>query len=91
MQVVYGVHALSLQNNDPQLGWLFTASTIGSLMASITLLGLFGHLFELIVLVVAPNLWVALVVIALWQFNYTLIIVIGITVRQLVTPDELLS
>lgn len=103
--VVFGVRGLGLADTDPQLGWLFTASAVGALLASlslpyltkrfdvqhITLWGLFANLLMLLLLVMAPTLAIALVLYLLWTFCNTLIVINGISLRQMVTPEPLLS
>lgn len=103
--VVFGVRALGLADTDPRLGWLFTASAIGALLASlslpyltkrfavqrITLWGLFANLLSLLFLIAAPTLPVALGIYLLWTFCNTLIVINGISLRQMVTPEPLLS
>lgn len=103
--VVFGVRALGLADTDPRLGWLFTASAVGALLASlslpyltkrfavqrITLWGLFANLLSLLLLIAAPTLTVALAIYLLWTFCNTLIVINGISLRQMVTPEPLLS
>ena len=103
--VVFGVRGLGLTDSDPRLGWLFSASAIGALLASlalpaltkrfavqqITLWGLFANVITLLLLIVAPNLTAALVGYLVWTFCNTLIVINGISLRQMVTPEPLLS
>lgn len=103
--VVYGVRAQKLTSTDARLGWLFTAGAIGAFAASlllpllsksmpiarITLIGLSANILILIALVLAPGLWYAMIFYLLWEAFYTLIVLNGFTLRQLVTPANLLS
>ncbi len=103
--VVFGVRALGLSSKDPRLGWLFTAGACGALLASlllppltrrfaverITLAGLFANLVSLLALITAPTLSTALVLYVVWEFFHSLIIINGISLRQMVTPEALLS
>jgi MFS family permease len=103
--VVYGVRALGLAVDDARIGWLFTASAVGALGASlalpwlkrrypvgrITLFGLFANLALLIGLALAPSLVFGLALVLLWDATHTLIIINGIALRQQVTPDRLQS
>jgi MFS family permease len=103
--VVYGVQALGLSQDDARIGWLFTASAVGALGASlllprltkrfpvgrITLIGLFANLALLIGVALAPSLLVGLALVLFWDASHTLIIINGIALRQMVTPDHLQS
>ena len=103
--VVYAVRALRLPQNDARIGLLYTAGAIGALLASlwlpqlvrrfavgrITLVGIFANLVSLIGVILAPNIWVGLIVYALWSFCYSLVVINGISLRQMVTPEHLLS
>lgn len=103
--VVYAVRALRLPQNDARIGLLYTAGAIGALLASlwlpqlvrrfavgrITLVGIFANLASLIGVILAPNIWVGLIVYALWSFCYSLVVINGISLRQMVTPEHLLS
>ncbi len=101
--VVYAVRALGLADDDARVGWFFTANAIGALGGSallgritkklpvgrITLLGMACNLVSLIAFALAPNLWTALALLALWQASYYIIIVNGISVRQIVAPAHM--
>jgi MFS family permease len=103
--VVFGVRGLGLTDSDPRLGWLFSASAIGALLASlalpaltkrfavqqITLWGLFANVISLLLFIAAPNLPAALVGYLVWTLCNTLIVINGISLRQMVTPEPLLS
>lgn len=103
--VVYGVRALGLAKTDARIGLLFTAGALGFLLASlllphlvkrmsvgrVTLLSLSLTPFPLIGMVLFPHILVGLVLYGLWSACYMLTIINGISLRQMVTPDHLLS
>jgi hypothetical protein len=101
--VVYAVEGLGLAADDGRIGLLFTAAAVGSLAAALALprlsrrfpgptLSLAGlQLDVLLVLAVAlaPTLPVALALLAAQSAAHVLVVLNGITLRQLATPDEL--
>ena len=101
--VVYAVRALGLANTDARVGWLYTTMAVGALAGSlvlgritkhvpvgrITLWALLCSLVSLMAYAIAPNLWVALGCIAVWECAYYIIIVNGISIRQIVAPAHL--
>jgi len=103
--VVYGVRALGLSQGDARLGLLFTASALGALLASlllprlnrryppglITLAGLMLDLVCLLGLALAPTFATGLAALFLWDACTTLVVINGITLRQVVTPEHLQS
>jgi MFS family permease len=103
--VVYGVRVLGLAKNDTRIGLLFTASALGSLLASlllprlvkrfsvgrITLITLGLTPLLLFGVANAPNLLIGLLLLGLWDVCYTLTVINGISLRQMVTPDHLQS
>ena len=103
--IVYAVRALGLSSADGRLGLLFAAGALGSLLASlllpqitkhvpvgwITLGAMMLNLLCLLGLVMISSLSVALVVYTCWELCYTLTTTNGITLRQLVTPEHMLS
>jgi len=103
--VVYGVRALGLNTHDARLGLLFTASALGALLATlllprlnrryapgpITLAGLILDLLCLLGLALAPTFATGLVALFLWEACTTLVVINGITLRQVVTPERLQS
>jgi MFS family permease len=105
MIVVFGVRALQLSSTDARLGWLFTAGAIGALLASIlspqlskhiaveriTLFGLLTNSLAVLALVLAPNLWIGLLCYLIFQLCSTIVILNGVSLRQIVTPEHLLS
>jgi hypothetical protein len=103
--VVYGVRGLGLQKNDARIGLLFTAGALGSLLASLSLPLLVkrvpvGHI-TLMSLCLTPLFVIgmaltshfgwALVLYGAWDACYSLTIINGIMLRQMVTPDHLQS
>jgi MFS family permease len=103
--VVYAVRALGLGEQDGRIGALFSAGAVGALGATlllpflvrrvpvgrITLVGLIVHPLIVVGVALAPSFPVALVAYLLWYGCFQLIIVNGISVRQMVTPDRLQS
>jgi MFS family permease len=103
--LVYAVRGLGIAEDDSRIGLLFSATAIGGLLASmllprltknypvgrITLLGMFGSLLLLIGVALAPNVAFAIDLLLAWQMCYTLVIINGISIRQMVTPDHLQS
>ncbi|MCP9487663.1 MAG: MFS transporter [Gaiellaceae bacterium MAG52_C11] len=103
LTVVYAVEALALPQDDGRIGLLFSAGAAGSLAASlllprltrrlpaarITLIGLPFDFVLILAVAAAPGLLVALALLFLWNAVHLLIILNGIALRQLVTPDRL--
>ena len=101
--VVTGVRRLGLSDHDPRLGLLYTAASLGSLLAglaiarlqrrlalgAITLAGLGLNLVLLVALARTTAFVVALVILAGWQATNTLVSLNGIIARQAVTPAHL--
>ncbi len=103
--VVYGVQALGLSSRDARLGLLFSAGAVGSFIASLllprlarqyppgwlTLAGLSLSMLALIGLTITSAYWEGMALLVIWEGSYTLTIIIGISLRQMVTPDALQS
>lgn len=103
--VIYGVQALQLPKEDVRLGILFSAGAVGGLIASlilprltkrfpvgyITLLAMIFNPLLIVGLTLSLNFFAALPVYMLWNAVYFLVIINGITLRQLVTPDSLMG
>jgi MFS family permease len=101
--VVYGVRALELGEGGAGIGLLYSAGAAGSLLATlalpwlvrhvpvgrITLWGLVANPLLVVALALAPGLTVALPFYLLWFGCHMLVIVNGISLRQMVTPDHL--
>ncbi len=101
--VVYGVQALGLPRGDSRIGVLYAVVGIGSLLATvglpvlaartraglITVLGLVGTLIGVAGLVAAPTFAVGIVFLLVWDAAHVLVVLNGITIRQMVTPDRL--
>ncbi len=105
LAVVYAITTFGLAENDGRLGLLYTAGAAGTLTITlllprllrrvpvgwITLAGLSATPLMVAGLVLAPNLVVGCVFYLLWSMYFVLVVQNGITYRQTVTPDELLS
>lgn len=103
--VVYTVQGLGIPTTDGRIGLLFTAGGVGALLASlllpkvtrrvpvgwITLIAMGLNLFCLLGLVVVPFFALAFVLFAFWEMSYVFVTTNGIALRQLVTPEHLLS
>lgn len=103
--VVYGVEGLGLAKDDGRIGLLYTSGALGALLSSlllprlvrrfsvshITLWGLVGTLAMTIGLAVTPVFNIGLGLRLLWSACYTLVVINGISIRQMVTPDHLQS
>ncbi len=103
--VVYAIRALELPEQDSRIGVLFTTGALGSLAASlllprinkrfqagtITLVGLMLNPLFMAGVALAPSFVVGAVLYLCWNAIYTLIIINGISLRQMVTPDHLQS
>lgn len=103
--VVYAVRAMQIPQTDARIGFFYTASAGGALLSSlllpwlvkrfavghITLAASFADLAMLIGLVLAPTWWLGLACYLAWSFCHTLIVINGISLRQMVTPEALLS
>jgi MFS family permease len=103
--IVFGVRSLQLPAHDSRLGLFFTAEAIGALVASlllphlvkrmpvglITLVGLLVTPLLIAALAVAPLFSVGLIAYGAWSACYSLIIINGISLRQIVTPEGLQS
>jgi MFS family permease len=103
--VVYAVRALSLAPTDSLVGVLFVAGALGALFASlllpllvrhvpaprITLFSLSFTALPLLGLVWTEHLVLGMIFYCLWNACYSLTIINGISLRQLVTPAHLQS
>lgn len=103
--VVYGVEALGLPDDDAGLGLLFGVGGAGALVATlslpwlsrrfgvarVTLTGLTATLGLTVAIALAPSFAVALVLLGAWGGTSLLVMVNGISLRQMVTPDALQS
>lgn len=101
--VVYAFRVFDVPENDPRIGVLFSALAAGSFAAvvvmprisharsprHVTMIGLSAGVGVLALLVNVQRWWPAVIAIALWGLTSTIVIVNGLTVRQLVTPDQL--
>jgi Transmembrane secretion effector len=103
--VIYGVQNLQLPKDDVRLGILYSAGAVGGLLASlvlprlskrfpvgyITLLSTIFNPLLIFGLATAFNFYVALIYYMFWNAAYFLVIINGVTLRQLVTPDHLMG
>lgn len=103
--VVVGVEQLGLASDSPRLGWLFAAGAVGTFFASLALprlqrlvgVGLLttsGYalaLVSVLTLSLTSTLLVALPLLLVLNLAMTALIVNGIVVRQVVTPEHLQS
>ena len=103
--VIYAVRGLGLSEHDGRIGLLYTAGAVGSLVitpaipwlakrvpvGAITLVGLTASPILIVALVLAPNFAAGCVIYALWAMAYATVIQNGISFRQMVTPESLLS
>lgn len=101
--VVYADRALGVPPDDGRIGWLFTAAGVGALLASVamprlqrdvpvgwlTIAGFVLQAAAVVVLVTVERLAVAFVGLVVFQAATSIVIINGITVRQVLTPDEL--
>ncbi|MFI6094480.1 MFS transporter [Lentzea sp. NPDC051213] len=101
--VVYAFRVFAVPQNDARIGVLFSALAVGSFAAAVvmprisdvcsprlvTTIGLSAGVGVMGVLIGVHQWWTAVISTALWGLTSTIVIVNGITVRQLVTPDRL--
>lgn len=102
MLVVFASRALGLATDDYRMAWIMTASGAGALLGALaarrlktappvrTAQWLIGaDLILLLAYAAAPNWAVALAALLCWNTVHTCFMVVGISVRQLVTPLSL--
>ncbi len=103
--VVVGVEQVGLAADAQQLGWIYAASALGTLLGSallaplqrllgvglITAGGLLLSIVLLVALATAHSLPSVLVLVALFQIPLMALIVNGMVVRSVLTPDRLQS
>jgi MFS family permease len=101
--VVHADEVLGLTTSDPRIGLLYTAGAIGSLLATVSLpaftraagqgtVSVVGQgllATAVVALAVVPGFGAALMLWIVWAFGRNTVNLNGITVRQLLTPDEL--
>jgi MFS family permease len=101
--VVHADEVLRLTTPDPRIGLLYTAGAVGSLIATFALplltrgagrgtasvvgQGLF--VAAIVALAITPAFWAALLLWVVWAYGRVTVNLNGITVRQMLTPDEL--
>lgn len=101
--VVYALRVFAVPEHDARIGVLFSALAAGSFTAivvlprisdagaprHVTTIGLSAGAGVLALLAGAEQWWLAVAGTALWGLTSTVVIVNGLTVRQLATPDHL--
>ncbi|WP_330276948.1 MFS transporter [Lentzea sp. NBC_00516] len=101
--VVYAFRVFEVPQNDVRIGVLFSALAAGSFVATVlmpaisdtceprrtTTIGLTAGVGVMGLLVGVQLWWLAVLSTALWGLTSTIVIVNGITVRQLISPDHL--
>ncbi|MDX8036954.1 MFS transporter [Lentzea sp. BCCO 10_0856] len=101
--VVYAIRVFDVPENDARVGVLFSALAAGSFAATVvmpkisdscsprhvTMIGLSAGVVVMGLLAGVQLWWGAVISTALWGLTSTIVIVNGLTVRQLVTPDHL--
>jgi predicted MFS family arabinose efflux permease len=103
--VVYADRALHITRDNLRLGLLYSAGEIGSLIAAAAVPKLLRHLaigrllaaflaanvVTLAMLSLAPSYGWALLLFCCYELVYVVVLLTGITVRQMLTPDHLQS
>jgi MFS family permease len=103
--VVFGIRELGLSSAGGSIGLLYAVGATGSLLASVllprlsdlispervTLVALLANPPLLVGLALAPSFGFALAAILFWQLTYSLIVINGVSIRQMVVPDHLQS
>lgn len=101
--VVYASRVFDVPEHDPRIGLLFSALAAGSFAAivvlprisdaceprHVTTIGLSAGAGVLALLAGAQLWWLAVAGTALWGLTSTIVVVNGLTARQLATPDHL--
>lgn len=101
--VVYAYRVFAVPEHDARIGVLFSALSVGSLAATLVMPRISDHCSPRLVTVVALSAgaaitaalvavqqwWLAVIALGLWGLTSTIVIVNGLTVRQLATPDHL--
>jgi MFS family permease len=101
--VVYAYRVFDVPESDARIGVLFSALAAGSFAATVvmpkisdacrprhvTTIGLSAGVGVLTLLVGVELWWLAVIGTALWGLTSTIVIVNGLTVRQLATPERL--
>lgn len=101
--VVYAYRVFDVPEHDARIGVLFSALSAGGLVAAlvmpkissagspryVTAVALTAGVLVTGWLVVVERWWLAVAGLAMWGLTSTIVVVNGLTVRQLVTPDHL--
>ena len=105
LTVAFGTEALGVSDRGTAIGLLFAASALGALGATlaiprlqprfgaprITLFGLAAASVLVVALALAPGYAIALALMFAWSAAQMLVIVNGVVLRQVATPDHLQS
>jgi MFS family permease len=103
--VVYASRALHISHAGPRLGLLYSAGELGGLLSALVVPTIVkrpsagrvaaclmaANAGLLLLLAVAPGYSWAMVLFGLYEFVYTLVLAVGITLRQMLAPDHLRS
>jgi hypothetical protein len=101
--VIYATRALHLGHSDARLGLLYSAGELGALIAALIIPKIVKrpsagrvaaafmliNVMSLLLLAVAPGFAWAVAIFFCYEFTYTMIITVGITLRQMLTPDHM--
>lgn len=101
--VVYAVRAVGLAPSDGRIALLYVAGGVGSLSAALVVPGLMkrqsvGRIACVFITVNAaalaafafsPGLWPALASLTVYEFTYSLVVLVAVNVRQLLTSDQM--
>lgn len=101
--VVYASRALHLVHADARLGLLYSAGELGGLVSALIVpkivsrpsIGRLAAAFmaanalALLLLAVAPSYGIAVLLFCGFELTYVLVLTVGITIRQMLTPDHL--
>jgi MFS family permease len=101
--VIYATRALHLGHSDARLGLLYSAGELGGLIAALVIPKIVKrpsagrvaaafmliNVMSLLLLAVAPGYAWAVTLFFCYEFTYTMILTVGITLRQMLTPDHM--
>jgi MFS family permease len=101
--VIYATRALHLGHSDARLGLLYSAGELGGLIAALIIPKIVKrpsagrvaaafmliNVMSLLLLAVAPGYAWAVALFFCYEFTYTMILTVGITLRQMLTPDHM--
>ena len=101
--VVYASHGLHLTHSDPRLGLLYSVGELGGLIGALIVprivrrpsagrmaaAAMTLNAVSLLLLAAAPDYGWALPLFCCYELTYTLTLAVGVTLRQILTPDPL--